>query len=64
MWCRVDIVLADVSEKRIASIFRVEGKKSVAPAHAGSLADFFLSSTLKPSTSETSVNTISTRHHT
>jgi hypothetical protein len=26
MWYRVDVVLADVSEERIASIFRVEGK--------------------------------------
>jgi hypothetical protein len=27
MWRRVDIVLADVSEERIASIFRVEEKR-------------------------------------
>jgi hypothetical protein len=27
MWRRVDIVLIEVSEKRIASIFRVEKKK-------------------------------------
>jgi hypothetical protein len=27
MWRRVDIVLTDVSEERIASIFRVEEKK-------------------------------------
>jgi hypothetical protein len=26
MWHRVDVVLNDVSEERIASIFRVEGK--------------------------------------
>jgi hypothetical protein len=26
MWHRVDVVLTDVSEKFIASIFRVEGK--------------------------------------
>jgi predicted transcriptional regulator len=26
MWRRVDVVLTDVSEERIASIFRVEGK--------------------------------------
>jgi hypothetical protein len=26
MWHRVDVVLTDVSEDRIASIFRVEGK--------------------------------------
>jgi hypothetical protein len=39
---------------------------SVAPALAGSLADFFLSSTLKMEailSSETSVNTISKRRH-
>jgi hypothetical protein len=38
---------------------------SVAPAHAGSLADFFLSSTLKMEairSSETSVNTLSSEH--
>jgi hypothetical protein len=27
MWHRVEVVLTDVSEERIASIFRVEGKK-------------------------------------
>jgi hypothetical protein len=40
--------------------------QSVAPAQAGSLADFCLSSTLKMEairSSETSVNTISTRRH-
>jgi uncharacterized protein (DUF2342 family) len=26
MWCSVDVVLTDVSEERIASIFRIEGK--------------------------------------
>jgi hypothetical protein len=26
MWHRVDVVLTDASEERIASIFRVEGK--------------------------------------
>ena len=26
MWHRVDVVLTDVSEERIASIFRIEGK--------------------------------------
>jgi hypothetical protein len=37
MWCRVEIVLTDVSEERIASIFRVEDKKNSAsePAWAG-----------------------------
>jgi hypothetical protein len=36
MWCRVDLVWADVSEERIASIFMA------APAHVdSSLADFF-----------------------
>jgi hypothetical protein len=28
MWRRVDIVLTDVSEERIASIFKVEEKKN------------------------------------
>jgi hypothetical protein len=54
MWCRVDIVLTDVSEERIASIFRVEDKKKSASE----------SVTLKMEEirfSETSVNTISTR---
>jgi hypothetical protein len=37
MWRRVDIMLTDVSEERIGSIFRVAG----APAHADSLSDFF-----------------------
>jgi hypothetical protein len=67
MWRRVEIVLTDVSEKRIPSIFRVEDKThAVAPALAGSLAYFFLSSTLKMEairSYETSVNTISTRRH-
>jgi hypothetical protein len=40
MWRRVDIVLTDVSEERIASIFRVEEKST---AHAGLFADFFFS---------------------
>jgi hypothetical protein len=36
MWRRVDIVLTDVSEEGIASIFRVEDKKSARePAWAG-----------------------------
>jgi hypothetical protein len=30
MWRRVEIVLTDVSEEHIASIFRVEGKKKSA----------------------------------
>jgi hypothetical protein len=57
MWRRVEVVLTEVAE---------EQTRSVAPAHAGSLADFFLSSTLKMEaihSSETSVNTISTRRH-
>jgi hypothetical protein len=54
MWRRVDIVLADVSEERIASIFRVEEKKKSASERAwagatdaGSLVDFLFSSNLK-----------------
>jgi hypothetical protein len=36
MWYRVDIVLTDVSEERIDSIFRVEESTSEEPAlHAG-----------------------------
>jgi hypothetical protein len=36
MWRRVDIVLTDVSEERIACIFRVEEKSaSEEPARAG-----------------------------
>jgi predicted transcriptional regulator len=39
MWHRVDVVLTDVSEERIASIFRVEGeiRKSASeePVRAG-----------------------------
>jgi hypothetical protein len=45
MWHRVDIVLTDVSEERIASIFRVDDKKKSASERS----------------SETTVNTISTR---
>jgi hypothetical protein len=37
MWRRIDILLTDVSEERIASIFKVQ-----LSAHAGSsLVDFF-----------------------
>jgi hypothetical protein len=31
MWHRVDVVLTDVSEEHIASIFRVEGKRRKSP---------------------------------
>jgi hypothetical protein len=31
MWCCVDLVLTDVSEERIASIFRVEKSSSEEP---------------------------------
>jgi hypothetical protein len=59
MWRRVDIVLTEVSEERISSIFRVE-EKIRKSAHADSpLEDFLLfSSTLKMEAiyfSETSV---------
>jgi hypothetical protein len=38
MWCRVDLVWIDVSEERIASIFRVEKSAREKPAWArGSL---------------------------
>jgi hypothetical protein len=35
MWPRVDLVWTDVSEERIASIFRVEKSASKEPAWAG-----------------------------
>jgi hypothetical protein len=35
MWCRVDLVLTDVSEERIASIFMVEKYASEEPGRAG-----------------------------
>jgi hypothetical protein len=35
MWRRVDLVLTEVSEERIASIFRVEKSASEEPAWAG-----------------------------
>jgi hypothetical protein len=43
MWRRVGILLTDVSEERIASIFRVAVYSSLQlPAHAGSsFVDFF-----------------------
>jgi hypothetical protein len=59
MWYHVDVVWTDVSEERIASIFRVEKSASEEPAWAGG-------STLKMQairSSETSVYTRSTRHH-
>jgi hypothetical protein len=73
-WCCVDIVLTDVSDERIASLFKVEEKrresaseKSVWAPAGSSLADYLLSpSTLKMKairSSKTSVNTISTRRH-
>jgi hypothetical protein len=47
MWCRVDIVLTDVSEERIASIFRVEEKRNPKANQREqvltcSLSDFFI----------------------
>jgi hypothetical protein len=35
MWCRVDLVWTDVSEERIASIFKVEKSASEEPEWAG-----------------------------
>jgi hypothetical protein len=35
MWDCIDLVWTDVSEERIASIFRVEKSESEAPAWAG-----------------------------
>jgi hypothetical protein len=39
MWRRVDLVWTDVSEERIASIFRVEKSASEEPAWAGGCSD-------------------------
>jgi hypothetical protein len=49
MWRSVDLVWTDVSEERIASIFRVEKSLSLQPpAHPGSsLADFHTVSIIK-----------------
>jgi hypothetical protein len=72
MWHLVDVVLPDVSQKRIASIFKVEGKIRnisllAATVTGSSLADFLIfPSTLKMNVirfSETSVNTTYTRRH-
>jgi hypothetical protein len=62
MWRRVDLVWTDVSEERIASIFRVETSASEEPAWSGGCR-------LQPPdhagsrSSETSVHTRSTRRH-
>jgi hypothetical protein len=73
MWRCVDLVWIDVSEERIASIFRVEKSMSEkpawahgcnSPAHAGSsLADFSTMKTEAICPSETSVHTRSTWRH-
>jgi hypothetical protein len=34
MWCRIDLVWADVSEERIASVFRLEKSTSEEPAQS------------------------------
>jgi hypothetical protein len=49
MWRRIDLVRADISEERIASIFRVEQSASEEPAWAGGCRQ--------------SVHTRSTRRH-
>jgi hypothetical protein len=61
-------VLTYILEERIASIFRVEDKKKFAsdPAEQVQQTQVFLPSTLKMEairSSETSLNTISTRRH-
>jgi hypothetical protein len=43
MWRRVDLVWTDVSEERIASIFRVEESTSEEPAWAGLLDKWHIS---------------------
>jgi hypothetical protein len=65
MWRLVDLVWTDVSEERIASIFRVEKSASELqpPAHAGSsLADFSTPKMEAIRSSETSFHTRSTQH--
>jgi hypothetical protein len=60
MWRRVDILLTDVSEERIASIFRVYSYLLMLVHRS------WISYTLKMEvirSSETSVNKISTRRH-
>jgi hypothetical protein len=57
MWRRVDLVWNDASEKRIASIFRVEKLASEEPVWAGGCSLQTIHS------SETSVYTRSTRRH-
>jgi hypothetical protein len=68
MWRRVDIVLTDPSEERIASIFRVEEKRrkiceqGTSVSRSSALARGFSSFLFDPEDGgETSVETISTR---
>jgi hypothetical protein len=74
MWRRVDLVSTDVSEERVASIFRLEksaseepvwtGGRWQQPAHIGSsLADFSSLKMEATRSSETSVDTRSTWRH-
>jgi hypothetical protein len=56
MWHRVEVVLTDVSEERIASIFRVEIRKS---AREASVRDF--KSRLLSSLTELKRSTVSDR---
>jgi hypothetical protein len=46
MWCRVDIVLTDVSEERIASIFIVEERKKKKSASEPAASPPLLSSSV------------------
>jgi hypothetical protein len=56
MWRRVEIVLTDVSEERITSIFRIEDKKKSTSKPAEQVQQVIHSS-------ETSVNTNSAWRH-
>jgi hypothetical protein len=56
IWRRVDLVLTDVSDESIASIFRVEKNASEGPACFSTMKIEVIRS------SETSVNTRTTQH--
>jgi hypothetical protein len=58
MWRRVDLVWTDVSEERIASIFRVEKSASEEPAWDGIVQAISCSRNLSSSSSASSVDSL------